>query len=426
MSPRGGAPGDAPGGAAEGAPGGAAGREPKLGDIAAEAGLRRILMVAWRDLEDPEAGGSEVHAARVAALWSEAGIEVTMRTSAVAGRPEVVERDGYRVIRRSGRYGVFPTTALAGLASGTARDGLVEIWNGMPFLSPVWHRGPRTVWLHHVHGEMWRMVLSPALLGRMGEAFERHIAPPLYRRSRIVTLSESSRQEIVDVLGMSAGRVSVVPPGIEPRFTPGGTRSADPLVAAVGRLVPVKHFDALVEVLVRLRSRHPRLEAVIAGEGYERSALEAAVARHGAAGWLRLPGRLTDDELVDLYRRAWVLTSASSHEGWGMTITEAAACGTPSVVTRIVGHNDAVEDGGTGLLIDTPRDLEAALDRVLSDPDLRHRLGAGARVRASELTWEATARGTLLALAADAHERATRRSSGRSGGTIRGKFRDAV
>src|SRR3954453_14076666 len=80
----------------------------KLGDIAATAGLRRIAMLAWRDLDDPEAGGSELHASRVAALWAEGGIEVTMRTSYAAGRPQVTWRNGYRVIRKAGRYLVFP------------------------------------------------------------------------------------------------------------------------------------------------------------------------------------------------------------------------------------------------------------------------------------------------------------------------------
>ena len=66
----------------------------KLGDIAARAGLRRVSVLAWRDLDDPEAGGSEVHASKVAALWGEAGIEVTMRTSHAPGYPTVELRPG--------------------------------------------------------------------------------------------------------------------------------------------------------------------------------------------------------------------------------------------------------------------------------------------------------------------------------------------
>src|SRR6516225_2414940 len=80
------------------------GREPSrhgddLAAIAAEAGLRRIHFVAWRDLDDPEAGGSELHAHKVASLWAEAGLDVTFRTSAVPGGPPALTRDGYRVVR---------------------------------------------------------------------------------------------------------------------------------------------------------------------------------------------------------------------------------------------------------------------------------------------------------------------------------------
>jgi glycosyltransferase involved in cell wall biosynthesis len=84
-----------------------------------------------------------------------------------------------------------------------------------------------------------------------------------------------------------------------------------------------------------------------------------------------------------------------------MTITEAAACGTPAVVTDISGHRDAVVDGGTGLL--APLDgLGAALTRAVLDTDLRDRLGSAAQARAAALTWDATAAGTLSALALEA------------------------
>jgi hypothetical protein len=85
----------------------------QLGDIAAAAGLRRIAILAWRDIDDPEAGGSEIHASRVAALWGQAGIEVTMRTSYAPGAAQVRWRDGYRVIRKAGRYLVFPRAAFS-------------------------------------------------------------------------------------------------------------------------------------------------------------------------------------------------------------------------------------------------------------------------------------------------------------------------
>jgi glycosyltransferase involved in cell wall biosynthesis len=331
-----------------------------------------------------------------------------MRTSYAQGHPPEGVRDGYRVIRRAGRYLVFPRAALAE-ATGRhgPRDGLVEIWNGMPFLSPLWDRGPRIVFLHHVHGAMWKMVLPPNLAG-VGEFIESRLAPPLYRRTRIITLSRSSKAEMIDQLGFRDDRIDVVAPGIDPRFQPGGEEEREPLVVAVGRLVPVKHFDVLIRTMQRVRERHPTARLTIVGEGFERPELDALVAELDAGDWVHFAGRVDDDGLVDLYRRAWVVASASSHEGWGMTLTEAAACGTPAVATRISGHLDAVEDGVGGLLADGERELAEHLVAVLDDADLRTRLGEGARRRAATLTWEATAYQTLRALAEEAQRRRPR------------------
>jgi glycosyltransferase involved in cell wall biosynthesis len=374
----------------------------KLGDLAADAGLQRITMLAWRDLDDPEAGGSEIHAANVAALWGRAGIEVTMRTSYAAGHPQVVWRDGYRVIRKAGRYLVFPRAVLSEMMGWHgASDATVEIWNGMPFFSPLWARRPHAVWLHHVHDEMWELTLPPRL-ARLGRTLEFRIAPPLYRRTPIVTLSESSKDEIVAKLRLRASQISVVPPGVDPTFTPGGTREPTPLVVAVGRLVPVKRFGLLVDALGELKASHPGLRAVIVGEGYERETLEQQLATRGASEWISLPGRVDHETLLDLYRRAWVVASTSLHEGWGMTITEAAACGTPAVATRIAGHADAIVDGVSGLLADDEAGFVGALDRVLGDAALRDARGKGAREHAAQYTWNATAYGTLEVLAAEA------------------------
>jgi glycosyltransferase involved in cell wall biosynthesis len=84
-----------------------------------------------------------------------------------------------------------------------------------------------------------------------------------------------------------------------------------------------------------------------------------------------------------------------------MTVTEAGACGTPAVASRISGHMDAVRDGETGLLFDDADGMVTALDSVLSDGDLRARLGAAALTYASGFSWEASARQTLAELAGE-------------------------
>ena len=136
---------------------------PKLGEVAASAGLARVHFLAWRDLDDPEAGGSELHAHEVARRWAAAGIEVNFRTSFAAGHSQVALARRLPRHPQGGSLHGVPRAAFSEMMGwhGT-RDGLVEIWNGMPFFSPLWARGPRIVFLHHVHAEMWDMVLAAA------------------------------------------------------------------------------------------------------------------------------------------------------------------------------------------------------------------------------------------------------------------------
>jgi glycosyltransferase involved in cell wall biosynthesis len=146
-------------------------------------------------------------------------------------------------------------------------------------------------------------------------------------------------------------------------------------------------FAALAEARVTI----PTLRCVVVGEGYERPHLEAVRRELGAEGWIELRGRVDDRALLALYRSAWVVASSSLREGWGMTLTEAASCGTPAVATDIAGHRDAVVDGETGLLVGVDAELGAVLAKVLADDGLRTRLGRAARRRAEPLTWPRTA-----------------------------------
>ena len=378
----------------------------KLGDIAADAGLDRVTLLAWRDLEDPEAGGSERHAAEIAGRYAQAGLSVTMRTSAVAGRPAVTRRNGYEVIRKAGRYAVFPRAAASErLGRHGPQGAVIEVWNGMPFFSPVWATGPRIAVVHHVHKEMWELTLSTRL-ARVGRTIEERIAPRFYRRTPIVTVSPSTKRELVDDLGFRDELVTVVPNGIDDAFGPGLPEADVPLVVAVGRLVPVKRFDLLIDALALAKQSIPNLRAVIVGDGYERDALRAHRRAVGADDWIDMPGRVGFEELIALYQQAWVLASTSLREGWGMTVIEAAACGTPAVATRVPGHVDSVVDGVTGLLADSSAsDIAAKLATVLRDAPRRAQLAADAHARATQFSWDASARGVLEVLADDAMRR---------------------
>jgi glycosyltransferase involved in cell wall biosynthesis len=320
--------------------------------------------------------------------WAAEGLQVTTRTSRAAGRPAETTRNGYRVVRKGSRYSSFHRTVAAevGRTMG-GYDALVEVWNGVPFLSPLWCRKPRLTVLHHVHGPMWDQLFPPRIAA-IGRVMETRLAPPLYRRGTVVCPSESTRQELLS-LGFHADRVVAVPNGTPDWYSPGPSRSERPLVVAVGRLAPVKRFDALVRAVATTRLDVPDVELVIVGIGPEREHIEAAIDAVDGRSWITLAGRVSSPDLLSLYQRAWVVASASLAEGWGLSLTEGAACATPAVATDISGHQSSVVDGVTGLLV--PLDgLDVALTKVLVDPELRERLGASALARSKALSWDHT------------------------------------
>ena len=367
--------------------------------------------MSWRDLDDPDAGGSEVHHDQVFRRWAAAGLEISHRSS-TASRPRRLVREGYRIEQRGSRYGVFPRT-IAGevLHRAGPRDAVVEIWNGVPWFSPLWHRGPQVTWLHHVHGAMWDQVLPGPLAG-FGRMLESRLAPPAYRRTPVVTLTEASRDELVHA-GFPARNVHVVPPGIDASFSPAPadepSAPAPPFVVAAGRLAPVKRFELVLEAVADARTRVPELELVVIGEGPERARLERWIAERRAADWARLAGWVSHEELVRLYRRATLVVSASLAEGWGMTLTEAGACATPAVATDLVGHRGAVVDGVTGLLVPGPGDLGRAVADLVVDERRRTAMGRAASARAAQLTWDRAAAGNLAVLLAEARGAVSRR-----------------
>ena len=360
-----------------------------LGSLVDGSDIRRVHVLAWRDIDDTEAGGSELHLGEVTRRWVAAGLEVCVRTSEVPGEPTTVVRDGVQVVRQSGRYKVCPHGGLAEiLGRHGRRDALVEVWNGVPFLTPLWARGPRMAIQHHDHADMWPLVLSPRL-ARLGSLLERRLAPPCYRSTPVVTLSTSSRAGLIEGLGHRPDGVYVVEPGIHPRFSPAGRRDTEPLVVSVGRLTASKRVDVLIRAFAEARDRVAGLRLEVIGEGPEEPSLRTLATDRGVADAVVFRGRISDSDLVEAYRRARLVASASISEGWGMTLTEGAACGTPAVATDIAGHRDAVDDGRSGLLASEDSALPGLIvEAVGSRWD---QLSAGALTFATRFDWDRTA-----------------------------------
>jgi glycosyltransferase involved in cell wall biosynthesis len=194
--------------------------------------------------------------------------------------------------------------------------------------------------------------------------------------------------------GLSADHIAVVPNGLahdvyKPDFD---LRSPTPLVAHIGRLEFYKRVDLLLEAVPLLRAEVPDVRVAIIGEGNALPSLQRLAARLGIEDVVDFLGFVDESAKVKMLQRAHVLANPSEKEGWGLTVLEGAACGTPTVASNVPGLRDSVLDGKTGLLVphgDVPA-LARALSSVLRDAVLRERLSAEAVAWAARFQWDAS------------------------------------
>ncbi|MFK0115709.1 glycosyltransferase [Streptomyces sp. NPDC090994] len=222
------------------------------------------------------------------------------------------------------------------------------------------------------------------------------------RLPSVLTVSGSSRQEIVDHLGVRPDRVHVVPIGADTDLF-----SPDPAVPKVpGRIVttssadvPLKGLVFLVEALAKTRTEHPDAHLVVVGKRPVEGPVAQAVERYGLEGAVEFVKGISDAELVDLVRSAEVACVPSLYEGFSLPAAEAMATGTPLLATTGGAIPEVAGPDGETCLAVRPGDagaLAAGLNRLLGDAALRARLGAAGRERVLDrFTWARAAQGTV-------------------------------
>lgn len=322
---------------------------------------RQVLILNCHDVRHPAAGGAETYVHEIARRWVAAGIGVTLLTTGRAGTPDTETIDGI-VIRRAGReLSVHPRTVGRRWRWGDRFDAVLDCRNGVPFFAPV-TLGPRVPVVQLVLEDQFESRL-PAAVGRL---LEGPMARKLYGRGRSVAVSPSTREQMRGRLGVD-GVIDIVPHGSRPVGPLRRSRASDPTIVLVSRLVPDKRITLLVDAVAAIRHRVPGLTVDVLGSGPALAGLRAAAAERGLAGSLLFHGELDDAARDAMTARAWLTTSTSSGADWAGAVLDAAAVGVPCVALRAPGVQDAVLDGRTGWLVDTPESFAGALLRALAD-----------------------------------------------------------
>ncbi|MEU7907603.1 glycosyltransferase family 4 protein [Actinoplanes sp. NPDC049118] len=320
----------------------------------------RILVLNWRDLTHPAAGGAEVYTEQVLRRWARAGHEVTLFAAAVAGQPAAEIVDGYRVVRAGSRFTVYREARRWWQRYGRGRfDVVVDETNTVPFHAHEWvDDGARTVALvHQTCEEIWHHN-APPLAAHLG----RYVLEPRWLRrlagSPILAVSDSTR----DALARFGARdVTVVPEGYEsPAVLPEVAKEEQPTAVFCGRMVSYKRPWDVIQAVRLARREIPDLRLWMIGGGPMLAKLQAA-----APEGVEFLGRVSEAVKHDRMARAHVHLSTSVREGWGLVVTEAAALGTPTIAYDVPGLRDSTRAARGVVVPPEPQALARRLGELL-------------------------------------------------------------
>jgi glycosyltransferase involved in cell wall biosynthesis len=363
----------------------------------------RVLVVNWQDIENPQAGGAEIHLHEIFGRLTKAGHQVTLLCGGWPGAPATAQLDGMDVFRAGTRY-TFPFHARAlfkRLAGERTFDVIVEDINKVPLYTPRWVRNwgqppiPVVALVPHLFGDTVFQE-APLPLASVVWMLERPI-PRVYGGVPFQAISESTADDLA-ARGIPREHIAVIYCGIDTvHYTPAPElRAPHPTFAYLGRLKRYKRVDLIIRALRQIEGS--TLE--IAGSGDDRPRLEQLTASLDLTARVKFLGRISEEDKLHLLRRSWALVFTSPKEGWGITNLEAAACGTPVVASNSPGIRESVRDGETGFLVPhgDVNALAAAMQRLAQSPRDVAALGAKAREFARGFTWERAASETAAHL----------------------------
>lgn len=363
----------------------------------------KILVIEYRDITHPEAGGAEVILLEVFKRIVAAGHQVDYLCNGhgQALPEEVIE--GIRILRR-GRQPYFNILVPWLYRSELRKNGydvIVEGIDKLPFFMPLFEKKiPVVCVIPHLFGTtVFREASLP--VGAYVYTYERFI-PLVYRRCLFSVLSQGTRDDLKG-RGIPDDRIEVIYSGLSQDQYDAPTekpRAGHPILIYLGRIKRYKGIELGIEAVRLLKGKYPSIEYQVVGAGDYLEDLKRIARRAGVERNVTFVGHKRGREKTELLQKANVLLYTSPKEGWGLSVVEANLCGTPVVASNAPGLRESVVDGKTGFLVphgDVPA-LAERIDRLLSDEALYGRMRMAALEWGRGFTWERATRETLALL----------------------------
>ncbi|MBP7927519.1 glycosyltransferase, partial [Patescibacteria group bacterium] len=360
-----------------------------------ETSSLRILLFNWRDTKHVWAGGAEVYVQEVAKRLVENGHQVTFFCGNDRHSPATEVIDGVRIVRKGGLFTVYIWAFFYYMFKFRGKyDVILTSENAVPFLTALYAKEPVVVLIHHVHQSVYKKNL-PKPLATIACFLESKVMPFAYRKSRLVTVSESSKN---DMFNLGFGKknkqeINIINPGVTTAPIKPYKKTKTPQVVYLGRLKYYKSLDVLLNAMVRVLETEPTAQLVVAGYGESRGDLEKLADNLGIAKNITFAGRVTEEEKNKLLSESWVFVNPSQMEGWGISVIEANACGTPVVASNVPGLRDSVRNPHSGFLVDygNAEKFAEKISLILSDKKLRTTLQSQCIEWAANYSWDSSA-----------------------------------
>jgi glycosyltransferase involved in cell wall biosynthesis len=354
----------------------------------------KILLINWQDIKNPSGGGAEVYLHQIFKRLAAQGHEITLLCSQFSDAPKEEVIDGIRIVRRGNRN-LFNYTVPIEYARRFRRehyDIVIDDMNKIPFYTPLYVREPLLGMVMHLFGKS--IYKEASVLAASYVYCAEQLALSVYRNTPLVAISESTRAELLSH-GCREENIFLVPCAVNHaayRQLPGVPRT-ELMIGYVGRIKKYKSVDHLLRAFAIVLKVLLEAKLVIIGEGDGRPAFEQLSHELQIHHATTFTGFLPLEEKVKLLNQMQVVVNTSAKEGWGLTVTEANACGVPAVASDVPGLRDAVKDHETGLLYEYGN-IEQLAEKILlllRDEHLRSRLMKGALEYAQSLTWDKSA-----------------------------------
>ena len=280
--------------------------------------------------------------------------------------------------------------------------GPVDLVHSPNFVLPPVARAQTVVTVHDLSFMRVPTCAQPSL-----RRYLLRVVPQAVRRADLVLAdSQSTRQDVIELMGVAPDRVDVVPAGVEPRFRPINdpeilqqTRQryhlgSGPLILSLGTLEPRKNFSGLMKAFAVLREREkiPHRLVIAGGKGWLYEGIFETAQRLNLGDAVHFAGFVADEDLPALYNTADLFAFPTRYEGFGLPVLEAMACGIPSVTANNSCMPELV--GDAALLVDSADTdgIAAAMAQALLDPLVRQRLQLAGFARARRFGWREAAR----------------------------------